>query len=73
MISETKRNIRRFDEDGYPLQLADHRSQGIAVRRMLGSFSDGLVFRKNGVRKNDGVPAYCIVDDLAAGTVDPRC
>ena len=72
MVPETKRDIRRFDEDSDSLKLPDRVSQGIAVTGMLRSLSDGLVFCKNRVRRDDVVPHY-IVDHLPTDAGNPSC
>ena len=73
MVPETKRDIRRFDEDGDSLKLPDRVSQGIAVTGMLRSFSDSLVFCKNRVRKDNVVPPHYIVDHLPTDAGNPSC
>ncbi len=72
MVSETRYDIRGFDEDDHSLELPYGGSQGVAVGRMLGSFSDGLVFCKNRDPKERYlVQPYYIVANPAADAVNP--
>ena len=64
--AETERDVRRLDDDGQSLHLADGGSRSIAVPRRPGSSGNGFILRQNGRPQDDFVSSRHRVNGRAS-------